>query len=296
MVERRGQKKRLGKALILTSVFLVVEVIGGFLSNSLALLADAAHMGTDVAALILAYAAMSVAERAPSGRYTFGLHRAEVLAAFVNAQVLLVASGYILYEAVQRFRQPRVIETWTMIGVAAAGLTVNMIALRLLGGATGKSLNVQAAALELLTDTLSSISVVLAGTIIWWSGWIWVDPVVSAGIGLFIIPRTLSLLKQSGHILLEGAPADVDQALVRRQILSIPGVAQLHDLHLWTLTSGRHSASVHVRITPGSPPQDVYQAVAKVLKESAGMDHATIQVEGAAEVQCAIWDDQPEAR
>ncbi|MGH3088155.1 MAG: cation diffusion facilitator family transporter, partial [Rubrobacteraceae bacterium] len=168
----------------------------------------------------------------------FGLYRAEILAAFVNAQVLLVISGYILYEAYRRFRQPPEVETGIMLWVAAAGLIANLVSMRLLHTGKDESLNVKAAYLEVFTDLLGSLGVIGAALLMRPTGWYWLDPAVSAGIGLFIVPRTVSLLKQSAHILLEGAPGEVDLSLLREKILQIPGVEELHDFHLWTLTSG----------------------------------------------------------
>lgn len=222
-------------------------MVGGILSGSLALLADAAHMFTDVAALILAYAVMALADRAPTGRHTFGLYRAEILAAFINAQVLLVVSGYILYEAYRRFRAPKPIETGLMLGVAVAGLAANLVSMKLLHRGREESLNVRATYLEVVMDVMGSLGVIAAALLMRPTGWYWLDPVISAAIGIFIVPRTISLLRQSGHILLEASPREVDLDALRRRVLSLPGVEQVHDMHLWTLTSGVNSASVHVR-------------------------------------------------
>jgi cobalt-zinc-cadmium efflux system protein len=279
-------RRRLSAALALTLAFFLVEVIGGLLSGSLALLADAAHMFTDVAALILAYAAITLAEQAPTKTYTFGFYRAEILAAFVNAEALLVAAGYIFYEAYSRFRQPPEIRTAIMSWVAAGGLVANLVSMRLLHGAHEESLNVRAAYLEVLTDALGSVGVIVAALIMRPTGWYWLDPLVSAAIGLLVLPRTISLLKQSAHILLEGTPGDVDLARLRERILEIPGVEELHDLHFWTLTSGYHSASVHVRAARESPRGQVLMAVQDLLKREARIDHATVQVEWRLEVVC----------
>ena len=273
-------------ALFISLAFLLIEVAGGLLSHSLALLADAAHLFTDVAALILAYAAMTLADRAPTKQHTFGLYRAEILAAFVNAQVLLLVSGFILFEAYKRFRQPPEIQTSLMLGVAIAGLAANLVSMRLLRSGQKDSLNLKAAYLEVATDMLSSIGVILAAALMPLTGWLWLDPAISAAIGLLILPRTISILKESAHVLLEGSPEEVDPASLREKILAIPGVEELHDLHIWTLTSGVNSASVHVRADPRSPRGDVLEKVQELFEKQAGVDHATIQVEWGTEQLC----------
>jgi cobalt-zinc-cadmium efflux system protein len=286
--QRENRRRRMLGALALTLAFFGVEVVGGLLSGSLALLADAAHMFTDVGALILAFAAMTVAERVPTKRYTFGFHRFEILAAFVNAEVLLVVSGFIFYEAYRRLLEPPEIQTGIMMWVAVAGLAANLVSMKILHGEHQESLNVKAAYLEVLTDALGSIGVIVAALVMMPTGWYWLDPVISAGIGLLVLPRTISLLKQSGHILLEGAPSEVDVSNARVWLLAIPGVEEIHDLHVWTLTSGMHSASVHVRAAADSPRGQVLAAVQQVLREALGVEHATVQVEWGSTVTCEM--------
>lgn len=275
----RTRKRRLLGALVLTSVLLAVEVIGGLASGSLTLLADAAHMLTDVGALILSYAAATLAERPSTKKHTFGLQRAEILAAFVNAQILLVASGFIFYEAFQRLSHPAEIETSLMLGVAVAGLVANFISMRLLHDGRDESLNVKAAYLEVLTDLLGSLGVIGAALTIKATGWSWIDPAVSAGIGLFIVPRTVALLRETTHILLEGAPLGMDLARIRDEMKALPGVEDVHDLHVWTLTSGVPSATSHVRLSADGVPGDVLTAIQQLLRERARVEHATIQLE-----------------
>jgi cobalt-zinc-cadmium efflux system protein len=284
--ERHGRKKSLLGALALTVAILIVEVVGGIFSHSLALLADAAHMFADIGALILAYAAMSFAGRAPTGRHTFGLYRAEILAAFVNAQVLLVVSLYVGYEAVRRFRQPVEIHTGVMLWIAAAALLGNILSMTLLSRGSAASLNMRAAYLEVFTDMLSSLAVLGVAIAMPLTGWKWLDAAVSAAVALFILPRAIGLLRQSAHILLEGAPGEIDLLALRQQLLNLPGVLELHDLHCWTLTSGLHSASVHIRASPETGRAEVLAAVQKLLKEEAGVDHATIQLEWGSEMTC----------
>jgi cobalt-zinc-cadmium efflux system protein len=285
--ERRG---RLRLALALSAAVLVVEVVGGVASGSLALLADAAHMFGDVAALTLAYAAMTLAERGPTGRYTFGFYRAEILAAFVNAEILLVITVLLFTEAYQRLAAPPAVDTTIMTVVALVGLAANLAAIALLRGQHAHDLNLRAAYLEVLSDAIGSAGVVAGGIAISATGLYRIDPVISAAIGLLLLPRTLSLLRQSGHILLEGSPREVDLAGIRERLLEVPGVEALHDLHFWTLTSGMHSASLHIRAAEESPRGEVLKAVQKVLKEEAGIDHATVQVEWGLEVICSTTE------
>ena len=285
---RSANKRRLRSALLLTVGVLVLEVAGGLLTHSLALLADAAHMFADVAALTLAWAGTALGERAPTGRHTFGLARAEVLAAFVNAQMLLVASVGILWEAWQRWRAPAPIHTGLMLGVAAVGLVANLAAAAILHEGRESSLGIRAAYLEVVTDALASISVLIAAAVMAKTGWYHLDTLLSAVIAVVILPRGVSLLREAAHILLEGAPADIDIPRVRAAILGVAGVEAIHDVHFWTLTSGLHSASVHIRARAGSPRDAVLAGVQGVLREQCGVDHATIQVEQGDETICHI--------
>jgi len=286
-----SRKARLRAALAITLAVLLLEVAGGLVSRSLALVADANHMFADVAALTLAYAATALAGRAPTSRHTFGLARAEVLAAFVNAQLLLLVCGWLLYEAVRRLRHPPEIRTGVMISVALVGLAANLVSMKLLAPERRSSLNFRAAYLELTADAAGSVAVLAAGIAILRTGWTWLDAAVSGGIALFVLPRAVGLLRQSGHILLEGAPREIDLPLLREQILAVPGVEEAHDLHFWTLTSGLHSASLHIRASAESPRGQVLHAVQELLREKAGVDHATIQVETGPERGCHARED-----
>ena len=283
--ERGRRRRSLLGALLLTCGILILEVAGGLLSHSLALLADAAHMFADIASLMLAYAGITLAGRAPTGRHTFGLYRAEILAAFVNAQILLLLSVYVGYEAAMRFFRPVEVHTGLMFWVALLALAGNLGSMALLS--RGKSnLNVKAAYLEVFTDAISSLAVVAAAIAMPLTKWHWLDAAVSAGVAVFILPRAIGLLRQSAHILLEGSPGEIDVATVRRELLRLPGVEALHDLHFWTLTSGLHSASVHIRASETRPLEDVLAAVQGLLREKAGVDHATIQIEQGREMSC----------
>ncbi len=284
--ERATGRRRLRAALVLAVAVLAVEVSGGLLSHSLALFADAAHLFADIGALVLAYAAMTVASRAPTGRHTFGLYRAEVLAAFVNAQVLLLLSLFIGYEAVRRLSHPIEIYTGWMLVMGTAAFAGNVSSMLLLARGKDTSLNVRAAYLEVLTDALGALAVVVAAILIPMTGWGWLDAALSAAIALFILPRSVSLLRESAHILLEGAPGEIDVSALREALGGIAGVEEVHDLHCWTLTSGLHSASVHIRASSDSPRAELLGSVQRLLQEKAGVDHATIQVEWGVEMTC----------
>jgi cobalt-zinc-cadmium efflux system protein len=288
--DREFHKRRLRGVLVLVLVFLVIEIVGGIVSGSLALLADATHLFADVAALILAYGAMTLAELVPTKTYTFGLYRAEILAAFVNAELLLIVTAFLFYEAYQRLLSPPEIHTQLMTAIAVAGLAANIASVVLLHEGSEHSLNLKAAYVEVLSDALGALGVALAAVLMTFTRWFWVDPLVSAGIGCVVLPRAVTLLRQSAHILLEGTPREVDLADVRERLLAVPGVVELHDLHFWTLTSGVHSATVHIRAAEESPRGEVLRAVQKLLKEAAGIDHATIQVEWGSQTTCETTD------
>ena len=284
--DRAGRRQRLRAAMVLSAAILVGELTGGILAHSLALVADAAHVFADIAGLTLAYAAMSLADRAPTGRHTFGLYRAEILAAFINAQVLLVLALLLAWESLQRFRSPVEIHTGLMFWVALGALAANIGAIVLLSPSRHANLNMKAAYLEVFTDAIGSLAVIATSIAIPATGWRWLDPAVCAAVALWILPRAASLLRQTAHVLLEGAPGEIDVAELRRKLLRLPGVEALHDLHCWTLTSGLHSASVHVRAGADSVRSDVLASVQKVLQDEAGVDHATIQLEWGSEMSC----------
>ena len=239
-------KNRLVGALSLTTMFMAAEVIGGLWTGSLALLADAAHMLTDAGGLALALIAIRFAERPATPQKTYGYVRMEVLSALTNAVILLLLTIYILYEAYQRFLNPPEILGGPMLVVAMVGLAVNLISMKLLSEGSSESLNVKGAYFEVLSDMLGSLGVIVAAAIVMFTGWTLADPIIGAGIGLFIIPRTWILLKQAIHILMEGTPPEVDIALLEQKLLGIPGVTAVHDLHVWTITSGIDAMSCHL--------------------------------------------------
>jgi len=276
------QKQRLSLVLYLTTTYLIVEVVGGRLTGSLALLADAGHMLTDVGGLGLSLLAIRFAEKPATPQKTYGFYRAEILAALANALVLLVVSFFVLYEAYRRFAEPPEVRSLPMLLVAAVGLIVNLLGMWLLSGRSEKSLNVKGAYLEVMSDALSSVGVIVAGIIMLTTGWYLADPIISMAIGLFILPRTWSLLTQSVHILMEGAPPRLDVTSVEAAMRQVEGVREVHDLHVWTLTSGLDAISAHVVVDLLDQGQAVLGGVRRVLRERFDIGHITIQIEGSS--------------
>ena len=275
-------KSRLKWALGLTASFVGVEVAGGLLTGSLALLADAAHMLTDVGGLALALLAIRFAERPATPNKTYGYVRTEVLSALTNAVVLLLLTVYILYEAYRRFQDPPEILSGPMLVVAVAGLVVNLISMKLLTAGSSESLNVKGAYFEAMADMLGSLGVIVAALVVMFTGWKLADPVIGAGIGLFIVPRTWMMLKQVVHILMEGTPPEVDIALLERKLLEIDGVTAVHDLHVWTITSGLDAMSCHLVVADMARARATLESAREAMKAGFGLDHTTIQVEDQA--------------
>ena len=243
---------RLTVVLALTFTFLLVEVAAGLVTGSLALLADAGHMLTDVAGLVLALLATKLAGRPASPRRTFGYHRAEVLAALTNAFLLLSVAGYILVEAWHRFSEPQAVPSRTVVLVAAVGLVVNLVGAVLLQAGAETSLNLKGAYNEVVADALSSIGVIVGAAVMGLTGWQRLDTLVAVAIALFVLPRTWGLLRETLHVLLEGTPREVDLTALRTAMEDVPGVKTVHDLHVWTLTSGVHALSAHAILKDGA--------------------------------------------
>ena len=271
--------RALGLALGLTGTFLVVEVVAGLLTGSLALISDAAHMLTDTAGLAIALAGVKIGEKAADSRRTFGYKRFEILAAAFNAVLLLLVGVYILYEGYQRLTKPEDIQSIPMLVVAAIGLGVNLLSMRLLSDGKDKSLNVKGAYLEVWSDMLGSIGVMAAAALIWLTGWVWVDAIVAIGIGLWVLPRTWQLFKETINVLLEGVPEGIDADAVAASLKALPGVCDLHDLHIWAITSGVPSLSAHIVLAPDADGEAVRAKVAAVLDEKFEIEHVTLQIE-----------------
>ncbi len=266
-------------AFALTASYMVVEFVVGFSVNSLALISDAAHMGTDVLGLGMALAAITLASRPTTSQRTFGFYRLEVLAALANGVLLFAVAGYVLFEAIQRFSEPPDIPGIPLLIVASVGLVINLISFRLLMAGSKESLNLKGAYLEVLGDLLGSIGVIVAAIILFTTGWAYADPIIGVGIGLFILPRTFVLTRQALRILLEAAPTHINVDTVREELLALPGVAEVHDLHIWTITSGMESASGHIVVETGQDYQTVLDSVLSLLREKHHIEHATIQCE-----------------
>ena len=268
-------------ALAMTSTFMVVEVVGGLWTGSLALLADAAHMLTDVGGMLLALVAIRFAARPATPEKTFGYVRMEVLSALANAVVLLFLTIYILYEAWQRFLAPPEILGGPMLAVAVVGLAVNLVSMKMLHAGSRESLNLKGAYFEVLADMLGSVGVILAAAVVLLTGWTLADPIIGAGIGLFIVPRTWILLKGAVHILMEGTPPEVDVGLLERQLMDLPGVTAVHDLHVWTLTSGLDALSCRLVVEHMARGRQALLAAQQTMEKSFGITHCTIQIEDA---------------
>ena len=273
--------RRLAIALSLTSVFLVAELVGAFLFDSLALLSDAAHMFTDSAALAIALAAVKIGQRPPDDKRTFGYRRFEILAAAFNAILLFAVAGYVLIEGIGRFFDPKPVESVGMLTVATIGLVVNLISMRVLAGGKDDSLNVKGAYLEVWADMLGSLGVIAAAVAIYLTGYNWIDPIVAIGIGLWGLPRTWVLLRDTTHILLQGVPRGFDLKAIRAAINEAAGVAGVHDLHLWSVAGDDASLTAHVALADGADAEATRRALAEMLESRFAIHHATIQTETA---------------
>jgi len=273
--------KSLKIVFAITASYLIIEVIVGFMSNSLALLSDAAHMLTDVGGQALALFAIWMSSKPRNNKKTYGYYRTEIFSALINAIVLLFISVYILYEAWQRFKEPPAVAGIPMLIVAVCGLIINLVAMKILKAGSEESINIKGAFLEVVSDMLSSVAVIIAGIIILATGWLYIDPIMSALIGLFILPRTYNLLKESVDILLEGVPKSVDYAAVEKFIVEKPGVLSVHDLHIWTLTSGINALSCHIIMSEETILLEINDITASIKKElvtTFKITHTTIEV------------------
>ena len=277
-VAEERNSSALAAGLVLTLLFAVVEVVFGFISNSLALISDAGHMVTDAAALGLALLAQQIAKRPPSARHSFGYGRAEALAAFVNGMAMLLVVGWIVFEAVQRFSAPREVAGQTVLIVAGIGLAINLIVAWLLARDQA-SINTRAALVHVMGDVLGSLAAIVAGAVIWFTGWMQIDPLLSVLVSLLILKSTVAVLRESYHSLMEGVPHGIDYLKVGEDLAQIPGVLSVHDLHVWDMSPGQPALIGHLRIRSLREWPEVLASVHAMLLARHGIDHVTLQPE-----------------
>ncbi|MGF6157878.1 cobalt-zinc-cadmium efflux system protein [Ensifer sp. KUDG1] len=270
---------RLWASLGLTGGFMLAEVVGGILTGSLALISDAMHMLTDTAALAIALVAIHVGRRPSDLLRTYGYARFEILAAAFNALLLLGVAFYILYEAWKRLSEPQEIQSGGMLVIAVIGLLVNLASMRLLTSHKDESLNVKGAYLEVWSDMLGSVAVIVGAVVIWLTGWQWVDSLLAVGIGFMVFPRTWVLLRECVNILLEGVPPGMRLADVHATIAAVPGVASVHDLHLWAITQSQPSLTAHAVLADGADAETVRRAIEDRLRATFDLHHTTLQME-----------------
>ena len=286
-------KGRLVAAFVIIGGFFVVEAVAGFWTNSLALLSDAGHMLTDVIGIGMALAAIQLASRfehrfsTSRSAHTFGLYRLEILAAFVNALLLFGVAIWVLIEAARRLTDTPEVLGVPMLIVAVLGLAANLVAFWLLRDGAKESLNVEGAYLEVLADTIGSVGVIAAAVLLEAFGWAWVDPVIGAGIGRWILPRTWRLGRRAVRVLLQAAPEHVDLDALVADLSAIDGVADVHDVHVWTLTSEMEAASAHLMVADGTDNHSVLDQARHLLADRYGIEHGTFQVEPDTHVDCA---------
>jgi cobalt-zinc-cadmium efflux system protein len=263
----------------LTSAFLLAEVAGALLTNSLALLSDAAHMATDVLALVIALVAVRLSRRPADAKRTFGYARLEALGAMVNGLLLFLVAGYILWEAIGRFRDPPDVASTGMLVIAGVGLIVNLISMRLLRAGAGENLNVKGAYLEVWSDMLGSVAVIVAAVVIKLTDWKIVDPILAVALGLWVLPRTWTLLRDAVHVLLNGVPQGLDLSKVRAELFAEAGVTDVHDLHVWSLGSSRPALTAHVVTTEDIDREALRRRLSQRLATQFEIEHSTLQLE-----------------
>ncbi len=289
-VDLRAGARHAGKlwwSFGLVVTFLIVQVVVGLAANSLALLSDAGHMATDALGLGMALAAITAANRANKQQHrTFGLYRLEILAALANAVLLFAVAAYVLIEAARRVGDPPEVASIAVLIVGIIGLAVNVVAFLLLRQGAEESLNVRGAYVEVLSDMLGSVGVIVAAAVMQITGWGWVDPVIGAGIGLFILPRAWKLGRDAIRILVQAAPQGIDLKAVTTALTGIDGVAEVHDLHVWTLTSEMDVLTAHLGVNVGTDAQHVLQQARTLLADQFHIAHATLQVEATGNHEC----------
>jgi cobalt-zinc-cadmium efflux system protein len=273
---------RLGWAFVIIFSFMVVEVVGGLMAHSLALLADAGHMVSDAAALGMSWLALRLGKRAADAERTYGYRRLEVLVAFVNGCTLFVIAGWIVVEAVRRFAAPIEVLGGTMLVVAIAGLLANIVAFLLLNGGNRENLNMRSAWLHVLGDLLGFVVAIVAAVVIVLTGWSPIDPILSVVVAVLILKSAAQIVKSSAHILLEGTPPNLDLNALRTDLATaLPAVAEVHHIHAWSLTEEQPLVTLHVRCMPGADPRSIIPAINRRLMDRFGISHSTIQVDPA---------------
>ena len=276
----RGISQRLLLIILsLTFAYMIAEAVGGYFSNSLALLSDAGHMLTDVAALALSLFAVRFASRPATARKTYGFYRLEILAALANGVTLLLLSLLICYEAYERLKQPEGVNAIALIVVSAGGLVVNIVSAKLLSSVGQDNLNIRGALLHVLGDLLGSVAAVTAGVLVLWKGWLWADPAISVAISLLIIYSAWRLVSDAVNVLLEGVPSHINAAAVEAEMRTVSGVKDVHDLHIWTITSDRHALTAHVVINELSESYRILRELRLLLAARFSLTHSTIQLE-----------------
>jgi cobalt-zinc-cadmium efflux system protein len=283
----RHQSRLLAAFALLTAV-MIVEIVVGLTANSLALLSDAGHMVTDVMGVGMALAAIRLASRGSARRHrTFGLYRLEILAALANAALLAGVAAYVVFEAIGRFGDSPEIDDTAMLVVAVVGLAANLVAFALLRPGAKESLNVEGAYLEVLADTAGSVAVIVGAIVIGVTSWTWVDPVIAIAIGIWVAPRAWRLAGRALRIVMQAAPPGLDLDAVAGELAAIDGVVDVHDLHVWTLTSDMEVASAHLRVADGSDSHGVLDAARAMLHARYRIDHATLQIEPVSHTGCS---------
>lgn len=274
-----GNARRLVVVLALTALYMLAEAIGGWYSHSLALIADAGHMLSDVAALGLSLFAVWISRRPPTPARSYGYHRTEILAALVNAATLIAISLWICVEAYHRLHTPPDIAGKMVMAIAAGGFVINIAGMWVLSGGRGSSLNIRGAWLHVATDALGNIGTVAAGAAVAFLGWMWADPIASVIIAALVCWSAWALLTESLHVLMEGTPSGIDSEKVRIALCTVSGVRAVHDLHIWSIASGRVTLSAHIAVDGSRPDRDILPELCGTLRETFGITHVTLQLE-----------------
>ncbi|MDB4892550.1 MAG: cation transporter [Gemmatimonadetes bacterium] len=274
-----GNARRLVVVLVLTAVYMLAEAIGGWLSHSLALIADAGHMLSDVAALGLSLFAVWISRRPPTPARSYGYHRTEILAALANAATLIAISVWVCVEAYRRLHEPPEVAGRMVMAIAAGGFLINLAGMWVLSGGRASNLNIRGAWLHVATDALGNIGTVAAGAAVAYLGWMWADPAASVIIAALVCWSAWALLMESLDVLMEGTPSSIDPAKVRDALGTVIGVQAVHDLHIWSITSGRVSLSAHIAVDGTRPDRDILPELCSKLRENFGITHVTLQLE-----------------